>query len=107
MEKISPNIFLFLSCLVLAVSICFVPFAPHIVVMAAAVAVAELALGLIDTGANVVCLQIWKDKSGPFFNALHLCQSIGFLLAPVFAATVLSGMNYYNHISLFYYIVYV
>ena len=43
----------------------------------------------LDAGANVYCLRIWGDKSGPYFNALHLAQGVGFLVAPILAETVL------------------
>lgn len=89
MERVSPSLVLFVSTLVLAFSNCFVPFSTSIPVLAISTGFAELALGLIDTGVNVYCLQIWGDKSGPYFNALHLAQGVGFLMAPILAETVL------------------
>ena len=37
------------------------------------------------------CLSLWEAKSGPYFNALHLSQSLGFMLAPILAETVLDN----------------
>lgn len=39
------------------------------------------------------CLQVWQDNSGPYFNALHLSQSLGFMLAPILAEKVLPSTN--------------
>ncbi|XP_059096047.1 major facilitator superfamily domain-containing protein 4A-like [Tigriopus californicus] len=59
MDKISPCLILFFATLILSFSNCSIPFSPNITVLATGTSFSEFALGLIDTGANVYCLQIW------------------------------------------------
>ena len=64
MEKCSPCLFLFISTLVLALTTVIIPFSPTIGILAGIAGISEFALGLLDTGIFVYCLQIWKEKAG-------------------------------------------
>lgn len=88
-EKMSPCLLLAISMVILSVSNIVIPFSSNIATLATASAFAELAFGFIDTGGNVFCLQLWKDKSGPYLNALYLSQGLGFMLAPILAESIL------------------
>eukprot|EP00095_Tigriopus_kingsejongensis_P004190 maker-scaffold208_size258758-snap-gene-0.17 protein:Tk04190 transcript:maker-scaffold208_size258758-snap-gene-0.17-mRNA-1 annotation:"sodium-dependent glucose transporter 1" len=88
-DKMSPCLLLSLSMIILSLSNAVIPFSPNILTLAPASALAEFTFGFIDTGGNVYCLQLWKEKSGPYLNALYLSQGLGFMLAPVLAENVL------------------
>ena len=34
-------------------------------------------------GGNVICLDFWGRKSGPYIQALHFCLSLGLLTGPL------------------------
>ena len=38
---------------------------------------------LFFLGGNVICLDFWGRKSGPYIQALHFCLSLGLLTGPL------------------------
>lgn len=55
----------------------------------ACLGVQGLCTGVCDAATNVIMCQIWKDKSGPYMQALYFVFAIGCTIAPVFSAPFL------------------
>ena len=39
-------------------------------------------LAVLMAGGNVVCLDYWGRRSGPYVQAMHFCLSLGLLAGP-------------------------
>ena len=55
------------------------------------------AMGSLDTGGNVLCLDIWRGESdsGPYMHSIHFSYAFGSFLAPVVGENFL-GVNKSN-----------
>merc|ERR1719273_2285772 len=53
--------------------------------------ISSFSAGSLDTGGNVLCLDTWKDKSGPYLHSIHFSFAIGAFLAPVIAIPFLGN----------------
>jgi len=42
-----------------------------------------VSLAILMIGGNVICLDFWGRKSGPYIQALHFCLSLGLLTGPL------------------------
>lgn len=54
----------------------------------------SFASGALDTGGNVLCLNIWSDSpsdAGPFMHSIHFSFAIGAFLAPLIAIPFLGN----------------
>ena len=38
--------------------------------------VSSLACGVLETGGNVLCLDTWKDASGPYLHSIHFSFAV-------------------------------
>ena len=41
--------------------------------------VSSFACGALDTGGNVLCLDTWKDSSGPYLHSIHFSFAVMYL----------------------------
>jgi MFS transporter, FHS family, Na+ dependent glucose transporter 1 len=48
-----------------------------------------LGLGMLDVGANVSLVWIFRSRVGPFMNALHFAFGVGAILTPLILSTVM------------------
>eukprot|EP01051_Picozoa_sp_SAG22_P012082 SAG22_NODE_1226_length_5115_cov_1.930024_1_plen_507_part_00 len=62
-----------------------IPLCTEVWSMGCFMACAGIAMGLLDTGANVVTLRLWGKKSEPFMQSLHASFAVGALVAPLLA----------------------
>merc|ERR1719483_1347931 len=70
--------------LVMGVTNAFLPYCPSLLAMYICVFIGGFGSGSLDTGGNVLLLDIWKGRdSGPYMHALHFTFGIGAFLAPV------------------------
>jgi len=70
--------------LVMGVTNAFLPYCPSLLAMYVCVFIGGFGSGSLDTGGNVLLLDIWKGRdSGPYMHALHFTFGIGAFLAPV------------------------
>ncbi|GIY85277.1 sodium-dependent glucose transporter 1 [Caerostris darwini] len=72
-----------------ALTILGIPWSRSITVLIVLMAGNGLSLGILDTGGNVCCLNLWGKDSGPFYQALHFTFGLGALIAPLIAAPFL------------------
>ncbi|XP_022105943.1 sodium-dependent glucose transporter 1A-like [Acanthaster planci] len=85
-EWFHPSLLMAVSLLASGIGLIVAPFCHTLWILAAVISVVGLAMGALDTGANVVCLRLWGKRSSPFLQALHFCFAVGAFLAPLLAA---------------------
>ncbi|GIY14922.1 sodium-dependent glucose transporter 1 [Caerostris extrusa] len=66
-----------------------IPWSRSIAVLTVLMTGNGISLGVLDTGGNVCCLNLWGKDSGPFYQALHFTFGLGGLIAPLIAAPFL------------------
>ncbi|GFU24416.1 sodium-dependent glucose transporter 1 [Nephila pilipes] len=69
-----------------ALTMLAIPWSRSISVLTALMVGNGLSLGVLDTGGNVCCLNIWGKDSGPIYQALHFIFGLGGLIGPLVAA---------------------
>ncbi|KAL2104014.1 hypothetical protein ACEWY4_000882 [Coilia grayii] len=81
---------LFISSLVISVIFAIIPFCYNVLILAIAMAVTGLAMGVIDTIANIQLVSIYQKDSAVFLQALHFFIGFGALVSPLIADPFLS-----------------
>ncbi|CAH6778243.1 Naglt1 [Phodopus roborovskii] len=61
------------------------PFCKTAVLLIAVMSVTGISFGILDTGGNVLILDLWGDKGAPHMQALHFSFALGAFLAPLLA----------------------
>ncbi|KAG9339736.1 hypothetical protein JZ751_023383 [Albula glossodonta] len=84
---------LFLSSLIISVIFAIIPLCHNVLLLAIAMAVAGLAMGIIDTIANIQLVKIYQKDSAVFLQALHFFIGFGALVSPLIADPFLSETN--------------
>ncbi|KAJ9574913.1 hypothetical protein L9F63_007932 [Diploptera punctata] len=80
---------LFISLLLTAVFITVTPWCHVLWLLQACMVFLGMTMGFLDTGGNVLCLDLWGRNSGPFMQALHFSFGLGAFVAPLLAAPFL------------------
>ncbi|CAL8319273.1 unnamed protein product [Merluccius merluccius] len=88
---------LFVSALVISVIFAIIPLCNNVMLLAIAMAVSGLAMGLIDTIANIQLVTIYQKDSAVFLQALHFFIGFGALVSPLIADPFLSETGCGNH----------
>ncbi|XP_077429726.1 major facilitator superfamily domain-containing protein 4B [Vanacampus margaritifer] len=88
---------LFVSALVISVIFAIIPLCNNVLVLAVAMAVSGLAMGVIDTIANIQLVTIYQKDSAVFLQALHFFIGFGALVSPLIADPFLSEHGCGNH----------
>ncbi|CAB1414645.1 unnamed protein product [Pleuronectes platessa] len=88
---------LFVSALVISVIFAIIPFCNNVLLLAIAMAVSGLAMGIIDTIANIQLVTIYQKDSAVFLQALHFFIGFGALVSPLIADSFLSETGCGNH----------
>ncbi|KAL1249834.1 hypothetical protein QQF64_020839 [Cirrhinus molitorella] len=76
---------LFLSALIISVVFAIVPLCYNVLLLAVAMGVSGLAMGIIDTIGNIQLVSIYKKDSPVFLQALHFFIGLGALVSPLIA----------------------
>ncbi|MBN3303104.1 MFD4A protein, partial [Amia calva] len=84
---------LFTSTLLISVVFAIIPLCHNVLLLAVAMAVAGLAMGVIDTIANIQLVKIYQKDSAVFLQALHFFIGFGALVSPLIADPFLSDTN--------------
>ncbi|XP_066117648.1 major facilitator superfamily domain-containing protein 4A [Saccopteryx bilineata] len=84
---------LFTSSLTISLVFAVIPFCRDVKVLAAVMALAGLAMGCIDTVANMQLVRIYQKDSAIFLQVLHFFVGFGALLSPLIADPFLSEDN--------------
>ncbi|KAM6925340.1 major facilitator superfamily domain-containing protein 4B [Xenentodon cancila] len=88
---------LFVSALIISVIFAIIPVCNNVLVLAIAMAVSGLAMGVIDTIANIQLVTIYQKDSAVFLQALHFFIGFGALVSPLIADPFLSESGCGNH----------
>ncbi|XP_003963554.1 major facilitator superfamily domain-containing protein 4B [Takifugu rubripes] len=88
---------LFVSALIISVIFAIIPLCKNVLVLAIAMAVSGLAMGIIDTIANIQLVSIYQKDSAVFLQALHFFIGFGALVSPLIADPFLSETGCGNH----------
>ncbi|CAL8275706.1 unnamed protein product [Boreogadus saida] len=88
---------LFVSAVVISVVFAIIPLCNNVLLLAIAMAVSGLAMGLIDTIANIQLVTIYQKDSAMFLQALHFFIGFGALVSPLIADPFLSESGCGNH----------
>ncbi|XP_072223188.1 major facilitator superfamily domain-containing protein 4B [Leuresthes tenuis] len=88
---------LFVSALVISIIFAIIPVCNNVLVLAIAMAVSGLAMGVIDTIANIQLVTIYQKDSAVFLQALHFFIGFGALVSPLIADPFLSETGCGNH----------
>ncbi|XP_067302587.1 major facilitator superfamily domain-containing protein 4B isoform X2 [Pseudorasbora parva] len=81
---------LFFSSLIISVVFAIIPLCYNVLLLAVAMAVSGLAMGIIDTIANFQLVSIYKKDSAIFLQALHFFIGLGALVSPLIAEPFIS-----------------
>ncbi|XP_062314139.1 major facilitator superfamily domain-containing protein 4B [Osmerus eperlanus] len=81
---------LFVSALIISVIFAIIPLCHNVLLLAIAMAVSGLAMGIIDTIANIQLVTIYQKDSAVFLQALHFFIGFGALVSPLIADPFLS-----------------
>ncbi|XP_063065748.1 major facilitator superfamily domain-containing protein 4B [Engraulis encrasicolus] len=81
---------LLISSLIISVIFAIIPFCNTVLILAIAMAVTGLAMGIIDTIANIQLVAIYQKDSAVFLQALHFFIGFGALVSPLIADPFLS-----------------
>ncbi|XP_076022608.1 major facilitator superfamily domain-containing protein 4B [Genypterus blacodes] len=88
---------LFVSALIISIIFAMIPLCENVLVLAIAMAVSGLAMGIIDTIANIQLVTIYQKDSAVFLQALHFFIGFGALVSPLIADPFLSETGCGNH----------
>ncbi|XP_076840407.1 major facilitator superfamily domain-containing protein 4B isoform X1 [Brachyhypopomus gauderio] len=81
---------LLLSTVLISLVFAIIPLCYNVLLLAVAMAVSGLAMGIIDTIANIQLVTLYQKDSAIFLQALHFFTGIGALLSPLIADPFLS-----------------
>ncbi|XP_059128936.1 sodium-dependent glucose transporter 1 [Peromyscus eremicus] len=74
-----------LSNLLTSAGLYLTPFCKTAGLLIAMMSVTGVSFGVLDTGGNVLILNLWGDKGAPHMQALHFSFALGAFLAPLLA----------------------
>ncbi|KAI4894738.1 hypothetical protein NFI96_015649, partial [Prochilodus magdalenae] len=81
---------LLLSSLLISLVFAIIPFCYNVLLLAIAMAASGLAMGIIDTIANIQLVSLYQKDSAIFLQALHFFIGFGALVSPLIADPFLS-----------------
>ncbi|XP_068016647.1 sodium-dependent glucose transporter 1 [Melanerpes formicivorus] len=70
-----------------------IPWCKEALLLTAFMSVIGAAMGVLDTGGNVLILGTWGAESGPHMQALHFSFAVGAFLAPLLAKMALGSSD--------------
>nr|CAD7197773.1 unnamed protein product [Timema douglasi] len=76
---------LFVSLLLTSVFITVIPWCRVLWLLKACMVGLGMSMGFLDTGCNVLCLDLWGRNSAPFMQGLHFSFGLGMFVAPLLA----------------------
>ena len=66
-----------------AISTSLVPSAASVVVLCVLFCTQGIAMGALDTIANVIIIYLWQDGAGPWMQGLHAAFAVGAVISPL------------------------
>ncbi|XP_078001354.1 major facilitator superfamily domain-containing protein 4A-like isoform X2 [Glandiceps talaboti] len=84
-DRLPADPILFISIITITITIAMLPFCHALWLLALTLAIMGIAMGIIDTTANVCLIKIYGPLVSPFLQALHFCYGIGAFISPIIA----------------------
>jgi len=85
LEKVNQRFVMFICLLSTSVGLLLIPRMQLVILLAVVMSTIGLTMGVLDTGGNVMCLQVWGKKSEPYMQVLHFCFAFGATIGPLVA----------------------
>ncbi|XP_066276527.1 sodium-dependent glucose transporter 1-like [Branchiostoma lanceolatum] len=89
-DMFDQHLLLGLSLLLNAIGFAVIPWAKRLSIMGVLISFTGVAMGFLDTGGNVLCLNLWGQRSAPYMQALHFSFGMGAFIAPLLAKNFIS-----------------
>ncbi|XP_053161487.1 sodium-dependent glucose transporter 1 [Hemicordylus capensis] len=90
-DCMNAQLLLGLSMLGTTVGLYIIPWCKKAILLTAMMSVIGFAMGVLDTGGNVLALGTWGTEAGPHMQALHFSFALGAFVAPILAKMALGG----------------
>lgn len=92
-QKFPVNLVLFVSTLMLALTLSLIPFCNVIYLLALVMAIMGFFMGTIDTIANISMINLYGKSVAPFLQTLHFFYGLGAFVSPMIAEPFLLNEN--------------
>ncbi|XP_030844331.1 sodium-dependent glucose transporter 1-like [Strongylocentrotus purpuratus] len=90
-QSFNPLFLLSVVLFLCGIGVLAVPFVTSVLVLAVSISSVGISMGVLDTGANLLCLRMWgKKRSGTMLQALHFSFALGAFISPLVAAPFLA-----------------
>ncbi|XP_051852687.1 sodium-dependent glucose transporter 1 [Antechinus flavipes] len=96
-DSVNHNLILGLSMLGTSIGLYLVPFCKKAILLVVMMAVFGISTGILDTGGNVLILNLWRGEAAPHLQALHFTFALGAFLAPLLAKLALGSTVFSDH----------
>ncbi|XP_007426651.1 sodium-dependent glucose transporter 1 [Python bivittatus] len=90
-DCMNSQLLLGLSMLGTTIGLYSIPWCKKALLLTAVMSVIGFAMGVLDTGGNVLALDTWRAEAGPHIQALHFSFALGAFVAPILAKMALGG----------------
>lgn len=84
-KKLNPYLLIFICLLGVGFGNMFTPFVPMVWLLSVMMMATGCAMGVLDTGGNVLCLLLWGRDSEPWMQTLHFAFALGATVSPFIA----------------------
>ncbi|XP_026582388.1 sodium-dependent glucose transporter 1 isoform X1 [Pseudonaja textilis] len=92
-DCMNSKLLLGLSMLGTTVGLYAIPWCKKAILLTTVMSVIGFAMGILDTGGNVLALDTWQAEAGPHIQALHFSFALGAFVAPILAKMALGGSS--------------
>uniref|UniRef100_K7F7E2 Major facilitator superfamily domain containing 4B n=1 Tax=Pelodiscus sinensis TaxID=13735 RepID=K7F7E2_PELSI len=90
-DSMNPHLLLGLTMLGTAIGHYAIPWCKKALLLTALLSVVGTSMGILDTGGNVLALNIWGAEVGPHMQALHFSFALGAFVAPILTKLALGN----------------
>ncbi|XP_071850763.1 uncharacterized protein [Apostichopus japonicus] len=88
-EYWNPQLLMAVSLALACLGMFIIAFSKALWVLISMMSFVGIAMGILDTGANVVCIKMWGKRASAFLQMLHFAFAVGAFLAPLLATPFL------------------
>ncbi|TNM94633.1 hypothetical protein fugu_017392 [Takifugu bimaculatus] len=87
-DCMNPHLLLGFSMLVTAFGMCAIPFCREALLLTGLISSTGISMGVLDTGGNVLILNLWGEQASPHMQALHFSFAAGAFMSPIVAKMI-------------------
>ena len=93
LDYCNPYSLLFVVITAMAIGIGAMPWCHQLWLLMISSSLIGISGGFLDTGASVLCLELWGTKSGPYMQAMHFTFALGGSVAPLLVQAFLGDVK--------------